>query len=90
MSTEPTKSRFFRIDLENIVWVVCVFILIVLFAGGRYLDWFPLRGLTSEGWDLMPWWQQVLDYFWHITLPVLALVIGGFAGLTMLTKNSFM
>ncbi|UEM20281.1 microcin C ABC transporter permease YejB [Skermanella mucosa] len=65
-------------------------LLIVLFAGGRYLDWFPLRGLTSEGWDLMPWWQQVLDYFWHITLPVVALVIGGFAGLTMLTKNSFM
>jgi len=65
-------------------------LLIVLFSGGRYLSWFPLRGLTSEGWAFMPWWQQILDYFWHITLPVLALVIGGFAGLTMLTKNSFM
>jgi microcin C transport system permease protein len=65
-------------------------LLIVLFSGGRYLAWFPLRGLTSEGWAFMPWWQQILDYFWHITLPVVALVIGGFAGLTMLTKNSFM
>jgi microcin C transport system permease protein len=65
-------------------------LLIVLFSGGRYLAWFPLRGLTSEGWASLPWWQQILDYFWHITLPVVALVIGGFAGLTMLTKNSFM
>ena len=65
-------------------------LLIVVFAGGRYLDWFPLRGLVSDDWDLLPWWQQILDYFWHIALPILALVIGGFAGLTMLTKNSFM
>lgn len=65
-------------------------LLVVVFAGGRYLDWFPLRGLASEGSELWPWWQQVLDYFWHITLPVISLVIGGFAGLTMLTKNSFL
>ncbi|NKB63247.1 MAG: microcin C ABC transporter permease YejB [Gammaproteobacteria bacterium] len=65
-------------------------LLIVLFSGGQYLDWFPLRGLTSEGWENMSWWGQVKDYFWHITLPVLSLVIGGFAGLTMLTKNSFL
>ncbi len=65
-------------------------LLIVLFSGGRYFDVFPLRGLTSEGWDTLPWWQQILDYFWHITLPVLSMVIGGFAGLTMLTKNSFL
>ncbi|MBX2869606.1 MAG: microcin C ABC transporter permease YejB [Acidiferrobacterales bacterium] len=65
-------------------------LLIVLFSGGRYFDLFPLRGLTSEGWDLLPWWKQILDYFWHITLPVLSMVIGGFAGLTMLTKNSFL
>ena len=64
-------------------------LLIVLFAGGRYLDWFPLRGLTSDGWELMAWPQRILDYLWHITLPVLALVIGGFASLTILTKNSF-
>jgi microcin C transport system permease protein len=65
-------------------------LLVVVFAGGRYLDWFPLRGLVSDNWDLLPWWHQILDYFWHIALPVTALVIGGFAGLTMLTKNSFM
>lgn len=65
-------------------------LLIVVFAGGRYLDWFPLRGLVSEGWAGMPWWRQILDYLWHMALPVLAMVIGGFAGLTMLTKNSFL
>lgn len=65
-------------------------LLIVVFAGGRYLDWFPLRGLVSDGWQAMPWGQRILDYFWHITLPTVALVVGGFAGLTMLTKNSFL
>ena len=65
-------------------------LLIVVFAGGRYLDWFPLRGLVSDGWAFMPWWQQVLDYLWHMALPVAAMVVGGFAGLTMLTKNSFL
>jgi microcin C transport system permease protein len=63
--------------------------LIVLFAGGSYLDWFPLRGLTSQNWYELSWPGRILDYFWHIALPVLAMVIGGFAGLTMLTKNSF-
>lgn len=65
-------------------------LLIVLFAGGRYFDLFPLRGIVSDDWASLPWWQQILDYLWHITLPVAALVIGGFAGLTMLTKNSFL
>lgn len=65
-------------------------LLIVVFAGGRYLDWFPLRGLVSEGWADMPWWRQIADYLWHMALPVMAMVIGGFAGLTMLTKNSFL
>ncbi|MEE9140797.1 MAG: microcin C ABC transporter permease YejB [Alphaproteobacteria bacterium] len=65
-------------------------LLIVLFAGGSYLDWFPLRGLTSPGWEQLAWPDRILDYLWHITLPVLALVIGGFATLTMLTKNSFL
>ncbi|PKH24361.1 microcin ABC transporter permease [Enterobacterales bacterium CwR94] len=64
--------------------------LIVLFAGGSYFDLFPLRGLTSPQFDAMPWYQQVTDYLWHITLPVLATVIGGFATLTMLTKNAFL
>jgi microcin C transport system permease protein len=65
-------------------------LLIVLFSGGRYLDWFPLRGLTSEDWETLAWPARIADYFWHITLPVVSMVIGGFAGLTMLTKNSFL
>jgi microcin C transport system permease protein len=65
-------------------------LLIVLFAGGSFLDWFPLRGLVSDNWDQLSWPMKVADYFWHLALPVLSLVIGGFAGLTMLTKNSFL
>ena len=65
-------------------------LLIVLFSGGRYFDWFPLRGLVSDNWQELAWWQQIADYFWHITLPVVSLVIGGFAVLTMLTKNAFL
>ncbi len=65
-------------------------LLIVVFAGGRYLDWFPLRGLVSDNWAGLPWYRQILDYAWHMALPVLSMVIGGFAGLTMLTKNSFL
>ena len=65
-------------------------LLIVVFAGGRYFDWFPLRGLTSENWEDLSWPLRIVDYFWHMTLPILAMVIGGFAGLTMLTKNSFL
>ncbi|MGE5505980.1 MAG: microcin C ABC transporter permease YejB [Actinomycetota bacterium] len=65
-------------------------LLIVLFAGGRYFAWFPLRGLTSVGWEQMAWPARIADYFWHLALPVTALVVGGFASLTMLTKNSFL
>jgi microcin C transport system permease protein len=65
-------------------------ILVVLLAGGSYVAWFPLRGLVSDGWAEYAWPHKVLDYVWHITLPVAALVIGGFAGLVMLTKNSFL
>ena len=65
-------------------------LLVVLFAGGSFLDWFPLRGLVSENWRELSWPALIGDYFWHITLPVLAMTIGGFAGLTMLTKNSFL
>lgn len=65
-------------------------LLIVLFAGGSYFDWFPLRGLTSQGFEDMSWHEQVRDYFWHLALPVFANVIGGFATLTLLTKNSFL
>ena len=65
-------------------------LLIVLFAGGTYWKVFPLRGLVSENWSELSMIDQVLDYFWHITLPVLAMAIGAFASLTQLTKNSFL
>ena len=64
--------------------------LIVIFAGGSYLDIFPLRGLVSDNWEELSFLKKITDYFWHLTLPVLAMVIGGFASLTMLTKNSFL
>lgn len=64
--------------------------LIVLFAGGSYFNWFPLRGLTSPDWEQLGIFAKVIDYFWHLVLPVTAMVIGGFAGLTLLTKNSFL
>jgi len=64
--------------------------LIVLFSGGSYFDIFPLRGLVSDNWNELNTIDKIKDYFWHLTLPVLAMVIGGFASLTMLTKNSFL
>ena len=71
------------------VFLLAVFF-IVFFAGGIYLQWFPLRGLVSDNWDTLSLTAKITDYFWHITLPVITMVIGGFAGLTMLTKNSFL
>ncbi len=65
-------------------------LLIILFAGGSYFSWFPLRGLVSDNISTLPWWQQILDYFWHLVLPITAILIGSFASLTMLTKNSFL
>jgi microcin C transport system permease protein len=64
--------------------------LIVLFAGGSFLDWFPLRGLTSDNWAQLPWYGKIIDYFWHLTLPITAMALGAFATMTMLTKNSFL
>ncbi len=65
-------------------------LLIVIFAGGSYLILSPWPVRASPNFDTLPWYQKILDYLWHITLPVLATVIGGFAALTMLTKNSFL
>jgi microcin C transport system permease protein len=65
-------------------------LLIVLFAGGSYFSWFPLRGLVSDNWASLDLAHKVLDYFWHLALPILALIAGSFAQLTMLTKNSFL
>lgn len=64
-------------------------LLIVLFAGGTYFNIFPLKGLTSDGWENFSLFHKIIDYFWHITLPTVCIVIGGVASLTMLTKNSF-
>ena len=63
-------------------------VLLVFFAGGSFLQWFPLRGITSINWGDMNLIDKVLDYFWHIALPVTAMVLGGFAVITILTKNS--
>ena len=65
-------------------------LLLVVFAGGSYFQWFPLRGLTSDNWDQLSIPGKIGDYFWHITLPVLAATISSFATLTLLTKNSFL
>lgn len=65
-------------------------LLIILFAGGSYFEWFPLKGLTSNNFDSLSVWGKMADYFWHLALPVTALVIGNFATLTFLTKNSFL
>ena len=65
-------------------------LLIILFAGGSFFDWFPLRGLTSDNWSSLPWYSKILDYFWHLTLPIIAMALGAFATMTLLTKNSFL
>ena len=65
-------------------------LLIVLFAGGSYLDWFPLRGLVSDNWDELSWFGKIVDYFWHLTLPIIAMAVGAFATTSFLTKNSFL
>ncbi|MBM3491433.1 MAG: microcin C ABC transporter permease YejB [Alphaproteobacteria bacterium] len=65
-------------------------LLIVLFAGGSFFSIFPLRGIISDNWRELSWGALVLDYFWHMTLPILTMVLGGFATLTILTKNSFL
>jgi microcin C transport system permease protein len=65
-------------------------LLIVLFAGGSYFDWFPLRGLTSDNWAQLSWYEKIVDYFWHLALPLTAMSLSAFATLTFLTKNSFL
>jgi microcin C transport system permease protein len=65
-------------------------LLVVVFAGGRYFEWFPLRGLVSENWHELSWPALIVDYLWHMVLPITSMVIGGFASLTILTKNSFL
>jgi len=64
--------------------------LLVLFGGGSLWDVFPLRGLVSDNWETLSWFDKIFDYLWHITLPIISLMVGSFAVMTMLTKNSFM
>src|ERR1700681_4824530 len=65
-------------------------LLIILFAGGSFFQIFPLRGLTSDGWEQFSWWHKILDYFWHLTLPIISMGLAAFATMTLLTKNSFL
>jgi microcin C transport system permease protein len=65
-------------------------LLVVMFAGGSFFNWFPLRGLTSDNFHELAWWQQILDYAWHLVLPLTALGVSSFATMTLLTKNSFL
>ena len=65
-------------------------LLIILFAGGSFFNVFPLRGLTSDGWAQFPWYWKIIDYFWHITLPLVSMALAAFATMTLLTKNSFL
>ena len=65
-------------------------LLIILFAGGSFFSIFPLRGLTSDGWSQFPWYWKIIDYFWHIALPLVSMALGAFATMTLLTKNSFL
>ncbi|MFP3943977.1 MAG: microcin C ABC transporter permease YejB [Alphaproteobacteria bacterium] len=65
-------------------------LLLVLFAGGSFWSIFPFKGIVSSGWAELPWYQQILDYLWHMVLPVLSLAVSGFATVTFLTKNSFL
>ena len=65
-------------------------LLIVLFAGGSFWSIFPLRGLTSDNFSLLPWYAKIADYFWHLVLPIISMALGAFATMTLLTKNSFL
>lgn len=89
-------SRFDVVSSSIIIMLYAIpgfllaIMLIVLFAGGTYFSWFPLRGLTSSNFDELSLLGKIGDYFWHLALPLTAYTISGFATLTMLTKNSFL
>jgi microcin C transport system permease protein len=70
-------------------FLVAVFLL-VMFAGGSFFQWFPSRGLTSDGWAQMSMLRKIGDYFWHLTLPLIAMSLGAFTTMTFLTRNSFL
>jgi microcin C transport system permease protein len=84
-----TVSTFFVMFGFAIPGFVLGVLLIVLFCGGTYWEVFPLRGLASDNWRELSWGARIVDYFWHLTLPLTCLVVGSFAEMTMLTKNTF-
>jgi microcin C transport system permease protein len=65
-------------------------LLLILFAGSSFFQWFPSRGLTSDNWDQLSLGGKVIDYFWHLTLPIIAMSLGAFTTMAFLTKNSFL
>jgi len=83
-----TATTFLVLLGNSIPAFVLGVVLLVYFAGGSFVQWFPLRGLTSTNWDQLSLWGKVADYLWHITLPVVAMVVGGFAVITILVKNA--
>ncbi len=83
------SSSTLLIALNAIPGFLFAVLLVVLFAGGRYFQWFPLRGLVSDDWHSLGLASRIADYLWHMVLPITSMVVGGFAGLTFLTKNSF-
>jgi microcin C transport system permease protein len=87
-SAFDTGTTFLVLLGNSIPAFVLGVVLLVYFAGGSFVQWFPLRGLTSTNWDQLNLWGKVTDYVWHITLPVVAMVVGGFAVITILVKNS--
>lgn len=89
MLFDKTTSLLLAVGYAVPAFVFAV-LLIVFFAGGSYFQWFPLQGLVSENFAQLSLWNKIIDYFWHMTLPLIAIVLGGFASLTYLTKYSFM
>ena len=89
-STFDIWSSIIVVVMSAIPGYLFAVLLIVLFAGGSFVQWFPLQHLTSPNWDLLSWPERIIDYLWHLALPLTALLIGAFASLTLLTKNSFL
>lgn len=89
-STFDTAAQIVTLVTSAIPAFLVAVLLIVFFAGGRFLDWFPLRGLVSDDWSSLSWPARIADYLWHITLPTLAMAIGGFGPLVLMTRNAFL
>ena len=89
-SSFDASSNFLIIVFYAIPAFIIALLLIIIFAGSSYWQIFPLRGLVSENFDKLSFGEQILDYLWHITLPVVSSVLGSFAVLTFMTKNSFL